>query len=771
MSSHSDTEIQFRFRRDSDEILENISVEIEGEERAKRDKIVKAEERRDVLRMLSTERKRKEMEKENNVNELGMQGDILEENKHLLSRPTTHSTPFGVEIPKWDPFIDSKDTLLWGASRQRQLTDPGELLTEDREDRPTQDRKTRSKLSPSYIGASGKRQQSFTAFQPNVSSIVMEKKQEEMVGEWEIKADIGSNQGLPEEISVNGNLVATIFDTASVQSILPLSVYERLTKQSFIDGPPKRLVDSNSQKIKCIGSATFRIQFFPGSVSQMSRLLIADVDIAVMGLDLMLQHRLVSKIDTPRATTLKQVPTYKVTDIGRQESEPFQFIKTEKPDTGYYRDSPSKSYKQDSQSRSEYQMRNDISETRQHKNYHSDKSRYRIQEISDDESDCYTEGTLHNNRQHINFQRRGNWDKNCQPNKSNRSRLSYAQYAVPEYVDHEGSMRGTMGSSFRSTPWEEQDHYLANARNREAHNKTDTRKGQNRKIGEYNGKDSFASYMVQFDIAATLNRWNQIEKAMNLAISLSGIARDVLTDMDPTDRLNYAELVRKLKDRFDPDDMDAMYKNKLRSRRKKRTEGIPELVQDINQLMRKSYPKLDSETRADMATDYFIAALDDEQQELFVWSQKPKNINEAAKAAASFETFRATRPKTNQVRSCSTYPEEPETDPHSQKPQHMRMNSDTNEDNTEQEDGLVAENDDERLCRMMENYKFFPLSKCLYCEKEEGHMFKECELYKKHVSERPLNHQVPFLPATFFGRSNTNRRAPVKRQENYNRPQ
>ena len=49
----------------------------------------------------------------------------------------------------------------------------------------------------------------------------------------------------------------------------------------------------------------------------------------------------------------------------------------------------------------------------------------------------------------------------------------------------------------------------------------------------YDGKSSCKYYLVQYDMIAQLNGWDEITRAMELATSLNGITRSVLTDIDP----------------------------------------------------------------------------------------------------------------------------------------------------------------------------------------------------------------------------------------------
>ena len=150
---------------------------------------------------------------------------------------------------------------------------------------------------------------------------------------------------------------------------------------------------------------------------------------------------------------------------------------------------------------------------------------------------------------------------------------------------------------------------------------------------------------MQFEIASKLNGWSEETKAMELATSLSGTARAVLSDLKPAERLNFQSLVDKLTLRFEPKDLVGIYQAQLQSRRRKRNETIPELVQDINKLARQAFPTSDEGTRDSLAIHGCVKALADDQQELFVFRKDPKTVEEACRATMAYETFLADRPR------------------------------------------------------------------------------------------------------------------------------
>ena len=166
-----------------------------------------------------------------------------------------------------------------------------------------------------------------------------------------------------------------------------------------------------------------------------------------------------------------------------------------------------------------------------------------------------------------------------------------------------------------------------------------------KKVAKYDGKTSWADYLVQFNIASRLNAWDDDQKAMELATSLEGNARGVFADLTPEHQLDFKVLVDKLTQRFEPEGQVGIYQSQLRNRKRKRNKTIPELVQEISRLARKAYPAADKQTRSHMAISSFISALGKEAQELFVYQKDPHTLDEAGMAALSFETFQAARGK------------------------------------------------------------------------------------------------------------------------------
>ena len=83
------------------------------------------------------------------------------------------------------------------------------------------------------------------------------------------------------------------------------------------------------------------------------------------------------------------------------------------------------------------------------------------------------------------------------------------------------------------------------------------------KVAVYDGKSSWNDYLVQFELAAQENGWNQHTRAIRLACSQRGSAQALLNDLTPEIRKKYDRLVNTLTERFEPQNQCEIYKAQL----------------------------------------------------------------------------------------------------------------------------------------------------------------------------------------------------------------
>ncbi|KAJ8033437.1 hypothetical protein HOLleu_23675 [Holothuria leucospilota] len=145
--------------------------------------------------------------------------------------------------------------------------------------------------------------------------------------------------------------------------------------------------------------------------------------------------------------------------------------------------------------------------------------------------------------------------------------------------------------------------------------------------------------MVQFELIAELNAWDQVQKALYLAASLKGQARAILSDLDSTHRRDYSQLSAALSNRFSPANQTQLFRAMLKNRARKPDESIPQLAQEIKRLTLQAYPEAPYETIETLARDYFIDSLGDTDTKWRVYQSRPRNLSDAVVVAVELESF------------------------------------------------------------------------------------------------------------------------------------
>ena len=169
--------------------------------------------------------------------------------------------------------------------------------------------------------------------------------------------------------------------------------------------------------------------------------------------------------------------------------------------------------------------------------------------------------------------------------------------------------------------------------------------GPGRRAPDYDGRSSFHDFLVQFELIAEMNGWDSVSMASELAASLRGPAVTILSDLQPSERRDYKELVFALKARFEPENQTQLYRALLKTRLRKTDESLPALAQDIRKLVRFSNPTAPADIRETLAKDCFLDALNDKEIELAVFQSQARGLHEALRVAVEFEAFRGSRLK------------------------------------------------------------------------------------------------------------------------------
>jgi len=70
---------------------------------------------------------------------------------------------------------------------------------------------------------------------------------------------------------------------------------------------------------------------------------------------------------------------------------------------------------------------------------------------------------------------------------------------------------------------------------------------------KFDGTSSWSDFLVQFEMVAKYNNWDEEEKACWLGVSLRGVAQTTLGNLEGDEKHQYASLVAHLNERFGTD--------------------------------------------------------------------------------------------------------------------------------------------------------------------------------------------------------------------------
>ena len=161
-------------------------------------------------------------------------------------------------------------------------------------------------------------------------------------------------------------------------------------------------------------------------------------------------------------------------------------------------------------------------------------------------------------------------------------------------------------------------------------------------------------YLHHFNIVAELNGWTEAEKGAHLASSLRGIALQILDELPPDERRDYAKVVGALRKRFDPK-LESLKRIAFRNRTKERNETVTDYGYALSRLANGAFPKHNQSARDDMVIEQFITGLYNDEIKKHVQYGRPKNLEEAIASAIEFESVegqtRGRKPEERSVRS------------------------------------------------------------------------------------------------------------------------
>ncbi|XP_067667689.1 uncharacterized protein [Haliotis asinina] len=153
----------------------------------------------------------------------------------------------------------------------------------------------------------------------------------------------------------------------------------------------------------------------------------------------------------------------------------------------------------------------------------------------------------------------------------------------------------------------------------------------------FDGSMPWQNYMAHFGSCATVNGWNESQKANYLAASLRGRALQIYGEQHGP--MTYPDITRLLGRHFGGNDKVELYMIEIRNRQQKEGESIQDLGQAIQRLTNLAYPDATQDCKDRLARSHFTEAIRDRQVRLSVVQSRPRTLEEAIQAAFEMETY------------------------------------------------------------------------------------------------------------------------------------
>ena len=158
------------------------------------------------------------------------------------------------------------------------------------------------------------------------------------------------------------------------------------------------------------------------------------------------------------------------------------------------------------------------------------------------------------------------------------------------------------------------------------------------KPDRFDGKGDWLNYLRHFEMVAGWNEWSDEEKGTQLAMNLSGVARQAWSDSMAAEDPDYHTLVRVMGQRFRPEGQEDAFKAEFRGRSREKAESYLDFGHDLRRLAARAYPRVPYNVREELTKEQFVQSLDmDMRRQIHL--AHPATLEAAITLAIEYETM------------------------------------------------------------------------------------------------------------------------------------
>ena len=155
----------------------------------------------------------------------------------------------------------------------------------------------------------------------------------------------------------------------------------------------------------------------------------------------------------------------------------------------------------------------------------------------------------------------------------------------------------------------------------------------------FDGKSDWVDYLDHFSAVSEWNRWSDEEKGLQLAMSLTDGAREVLGSLGAA-KYDYQQLTNALTNRYAPEGRDATFCHALMNASCKPGQDVNAFGHELRRLAAKAYPQGGLDEK--ILVSLFIQGLPEKELKKHVYLQHPTTLTAAVNLAVNYEAFEST---------------------------------------------------------------------------------------------------------------------------------